>query len=212
MGVATAASPRDSPLNGAGSGLWSWLAWLSIVPLILAGLWIVIPHLYGLSHVPARRKTIRHAMQLAQVQPGETLYDLGAGDGRAVVIAAREFGAHAIGIEIEPVHCAVAWVWALLNGVRHRVSIRRGDLLKADCRDADVVFVYLTPAFVERVRPHMERQLKPGARIVSLLYEFEGWQPSDIDVGHLIFLYQMPPQPGSIEDCLRASVSRAGES
>jgi SAM-dependent methyltransferase len=211
MGVAIASSARDSSLNGVGSGLWSWLAWLSLVPLILAGLWIVIPHLYGLSHVPARPKMIRRAMQLAQVQPGEILYDLGAGDGRAVVIAAREFGARAIGIEIEPVHCAVARAWALLNGVHRRVSIRRGNLLKADFRDADVVFLYLTPAFVERVRPHLERQLQPGARIVSLFFEFEGWQPSDIDIGHLIFLYQMPPQPGSIEDCLRASISRAGQ-
>jgi SAM-dependent methyltransferase len=186
--------------------LWSILPWLSVMPLILAGLWIVIPRLYGLSPIPARRKVIRRAMQLAKVQPGETVYDLGAGDGRALVLAAREFGARAIGIEIEPVHCAVAWLRAVLNGVPRQVSIRQGDLLKADYRDADVVFLYLSPAFVERVRPHLIRQLKPGARIVSLSFEFEGWRPSEIDIGHLIFLYHMPPQPGSIEDCLRASL------
>ena len=174
--------------------------------MIGAGLWIVIPRLYGLSHSPARRKTIRRAMQLAGVQPGETVYDLGAGDGRAVVIAAREYGARAVGVEVEPVHCAVAWLQALVNGVLPRVSIRQTDLLKADCRDADVIFLYLSPAFVERVRPHLLQQLKPGARIVSLFFEFEGWKPSDIDVGHLIFLYRMPPQPGSIQDCLRESL------
>jgi SAM-dependent methyltransferase len=174
--------------------------------MILAGLWIAIPRLYGLPSVPARRKTIRQAMQLAQVQPGEIVYDLGAGDGRALVIAAREFGARAIGIEIEPVHCAVAWLTVLLCGVIRRVSIRRENLLHADYRDADVVMLYLTPALVERVRPHLERQLRPGARVVSLSFDFEGWQPSDIDIGHLIFLYHMPPKQGSIEDCLRASV------
>jgi SAM-dependent methyltransferase len=144
-------------------------------------------------------------MQLAEVQPGEILYDLGAGDGRTLILAAQEFGARAIGVEIEPVHCAVAWFRALFGGVSGQVSIRQGDLLKAEYRDADVVFLYLSPAYVERVRPHLEGQLKPGARIVSLFFEFNGWRPSAIDVGHLIFLYRMPPQPGSIEDCMRAT-------
>jgi SAM-dependent methyltransferase len=186
--------------------LWAMLPWLTLIPMILAGLWIVIPRLYGLPATPARRIVVRRALQLAQVQPGEIVYDLGAGDGRALVIAAQEFGARATGIEIEPVHCAVAWLRALFGGVIHQVSIRRGDLLKADYRDADVVFLYLTPAFVERVRPHLERQLHPGARIVSLSFNLAGWRPSDIDVGHLIFLYHMPPQPGSIEDCLLANI------
>ena len=132
-------------MNDAQSSLWSLLPWLTLIPMIGAGLWIVIPRLYGLSRRPARRKTIRRAMQLAGVQPGETVYDLGAGDGRAVVIAAREFGAHATGVEVEPVHCAVAWLWALVNGVLPQVSIRQADLLKADCQDADVVFLYLSP-------------------------------------------------------------------
>jgi SAM-dependent methyltransferase len=187
--------------------LWAVLPWLTLIPMILTGLWIVVPRLYGLPATPARRITVRRALQLAQVQPGETVYDLGAGDGRALIIAAQEFGARAVGVEVEPVHCAVAWLKALLSGVIRQVSIRRGDLLKADYRDADVVLLYLTPSFVERVRSHLERQLRPGARIVSLCFEFEGWRPSDIDVGHLVFLYHMPPQPGSIEDCLRADMS-----
>jgi SAM-dependent methyltransferase len=177
-----------------------------VIPLILAGLWIMIPRLYGLSRVPARPNAIRRALQLAQVQPGETVYDLGAGDGRVLAVAARDFGARAIGIEIDPIHCAVAWLRAALSGVRRKVSIRQGDLLKADYRDADVVFLYLSPAFVDRVRPHLVRQLRPDARVVSLVFEVGGWQPSDIDIGHLVFLYRMPPQPGSIEDCLQATL------
>jgi SAM-dependent methyltransferase len=138
-------------------------------------------------------------MEMADVQLGETVYDLGTGDGRALIIAAREFGARAVGIEIEPVHCAVAWLQALFRGALARVSIRRGNLLDTDLRDADVVFLYLTPAYVERLRPRLESQLRPGARVVSLSFPFEGWQPTDVDIGHLIFLYHMPPEPGNME-------------
>jgi SAM-dependent methyltransferase len=191
-------------LNGLVFDPWSLLALLALAILLLGGLWFLLPQWYGLPQRPARPKWIRRALELANVQPEETVYDLGSGDGRALVIAAREFHARAVGIEIEPVHCAAAWLWALFNGVTRQVSIRRGDLLQADLRDADVVFLYLTPAFVERVRPHLESQLRPGTRVVSLSFDFEGWQPANIDIGHLIFLYQMPPHPGSIESYMRS--------
>jgi hypothetical protein len=187
--------------------IWSLLVLIGLICMVLAGFWIIAPQRFGLPRTPTRRKWIRKALKLARVQSGETVYDLGAGDGRVLVIAAREFGARAVGIEIELLHSVAAWLWALLNGVISRVSIRRGDLFDADLRDADVVFLYLTPAFLERLRPHLESRLRPGARVVSLSFHFEGWQPMDIDIGHLIFLYEMPPQPGSIETYMRQSIA-----
>jgi hypothetical protein len=135
------------------------------------------------------------------------VYDLGAGDGRALVIAAREFGAKAVGIEVEPLHCIVAWFRALFGGVLRRVSIRRGNLLYADLGDADVVFLYLNPDLVEKLRPQFELSLQPGTRVVSVSFPFEGWEPTDMNIGHLVFLYEMPPQPGSLETFLRASIT-----
>ncbi len=182
------------------------VAWSVLLLLFLAGCWVIIPHLHGMAGVPARPRLIRRALELADVRPGEVVYDLGAGDGRALLIAAREFNARAVGLEVEPVHCAVAWLRALLGGLLSNVSVRRQNFFHADLGDADVVFLYLTPPLVERLRPQLELQLRPGTRVVSLSFPFEGWQPSDIDIGHLIFLYHMPPAPGSLETFLRESL------
>ncbi|MBN1454167.1 MAG: class I SAM-dependent methyltransferase [Anaerolineales bacterium] len=94
-------------------GMLSPLQWTLVVLagifLMLNGLWLIVPALYGVPWVPTREKRIREALQLAKLQPGENLYDLGAGDGRVLLIAVREFGASAVGIEIGPVQCALGW-------------------------------------------------------------------------------------------------------
>jgi hypothetical protein len=168
---------------------------LSSAIALLGGLWIIIPTLSGLAWIPSRRKRIRRALEMAGVKPGETLYDLGAGDGRVLVIAAREFQARAIGIEIEPIHCTVAWLWACLSGVSDHVSVRCQNFFHADLRDADVIFVYLTSKFANRLQSQFRSQLRAGARIVSISADLKGWQPAAIDDEHLIFLYHMPPTP-----------------
>ncbi len=95
--------------------------------LTLAALWILVPALYGLPSVPTRHDRIRAALHLADLKPGEAFFDLGCGDGRILVIAAREFGANATGIEIGPVQYLVSWGNALRNGVRRQVRVKRGN-------------------------------------------------------------------------------------
>ena len=125
------------------------------------------------------------------LQPRETLYDLGAGDGRVLVIAAREFGARAVGIEIGLLQCLVAWLAALFNGVRQEVRIEQGDFFKADLRPADVVFAYLTSAQAERLQGRLAFQLRPGARVVTISFDLPGWAAASFDNEHLIFLYRI---------------------
>src|SRR4030067_279165 len=91
---------------------------LSILLFILALLWILVPALYGLPPVPTKPERIRKALQLANLQPDEVLYDLGAGDGRVLLIAAREFGAKAVGIEVGPIQCALIWLRAEWDPLR----------------------------------------------------------------------------------------------
>jgi len=172
--------------------------WLSILLFVATLLWILIPALYGLPPVPTRPERIGHALKLANLQPEETLYDLGAGDGRVLLIAARDFGAKALGIEIGPIQCALVWLRAMASGLGSRIQIRWGDFYKADLREADVVFVYATSKEVTKLAPHLETQMKKGARLASISADFSEWEPAIVDEHDLIFIYEMPPSQGSV--------------
>jgi hypothetical protein len=167
---------------------------LGLLFLLISGLWLIVPALYGVPWVPTRDPRIRRALQLANLQPGETLYDLGAGDGRVLVMAAKEFGAYAIGIEIGPVQCLVGWLRIWFSGSRPKARVRCGNFYRADLSDADVIFVYATSSQTSKLLPLLERQMRSGARVVSIAADFEGWQPSKIDREMLIFQYEMPPE------------------
>src|SRR6266540_7013909 len=122
-------------------------------------LWILVPALYGLPPVSTKPERIHKALKLANLQPNETLYDLGAGDGRVLLIAARDFGAKAVGIEIGPVQCALIWLRATANGFGYQIQVRWENFYKANLKDADVVFVYATSKEVMKLPPHLETQM-----------------------------------------------------
>jgi precorrin-6B methylase 2 len=154
--------------------------------------------LYGLPPVPTKPERIRKALKLANLQPNETLYDLGAGDGRVLLIAARDFGVKAVGIEIGPIQCALIWLRAVASGFGSKIQIRWENFYKANLKDADVVFVYATSKEVVKLAPHLERQLKRGARVVSISADFPEWEPQEFDNQKLIFVYEMPPTKGNL--------------
>jgi ubiquinone/menaquinone biosynthesis C-methylase UbiE len=164
--------------------------------LVLALMWVIVPAVYGLPSVPAGRERIRRALRLADLRAGEVLYDLGAGDGRVLVIAAKEFGARATGIEIGPVQCLVCWGNALVNGVRQNVRVVQGNFLRADLSEADVVFVYATSKELARLQSRLESQLREGARVVTVGSDFPDWKAVRFHREELIFVYVMPPQYG----------------
>jgi len=124
---------------------------------------------------------IRHMLELAQLKPGETFFDLGAGDGRTVIMAAKDFGARAVGVELRDdlVKRALANVHEL--GLQDHVTIVESDMFAVDLRPADVVFLYLTTSANEKVKPKLESELKKGARIVSHDYEILGWKPFKVE-------------------------------
>ena len=169
-----------------------------LILFILALLWILVPAFYGLPPVPTKPDRIRKALKLANLQPKEVLYDLGAGDGRVLLIAAREFGAKAVGIEVGPIQCALIWLRAVASGFGDRIQVRWGNYLKTDLSTADVVFVYATSREVMRLAAQLEKQMQPGSRVVSISADFSEWQPSVFDERDLIFVYNMPPKPGSL--------------
>jgi SAM-dependent methyltransferase len=172
--------------------------WLSVLFFAIILLWILVPALYGLPPVPTKPERIRKALEIARLQPDETLYDLGAGDGRVLFIAVRDFGAKAVGVEIGPIQCAWIWLRAVANGLGNKIQVEWENYYKADLTDADVVFVYATSKEVLKLAPHLETQMKKGARLVSISADFREWEPSALDEQELIFVYDMPPVEGSI--------------
>jgi precorrin-6B methylase 2 len=171
---------------------------LSLLLFVLILLWILIPAFYGLPPVPTKPERIRKALQLADLQPNEVLYDLGAGDGRVLLIAAREFGAKAVGIEVGPIQCALIWLRAVAAGLGNQIHVRWANFYKADLQEADVVFVYATSKEIMKLAPHLEKQLKQGTRLISVSADFPEWEPSAFDRHDLIFVYKMPPSRGNL--------------
>jgi SAM-dependent methyltransferase len=165
---------------------------------LVALLWILIPALYGLPPVPTRPQRIQKALKLANLLPDETLYDLGAGDGRVLLIAARDFGANAVGLEIGPIQCALIWLRVTASGYGNRIQVKWANFYKADLEDADVVYVYATSREIKKLASHLEKQMKRGARLVSISADFPEWEPSAFDEQQLIFVYEMPPSTGGI--------------
>lgn len=178
---------------------------LKLILVTLAALWMVyvlvdylVPYFYGLPAKPTRHARIRKALQLADLRPGETLIDLGCGDGRVLVIAAKEFEAQAIGIDAGPVQVARAWVNSLRSGFGTQIQVHWGNFLKADLSEADVVFAYLTSDYVPKLETRLASQLKPGARVATISFDFSHWEPDAFDEDELIFVYKMPPHAGDL--------------
>ncbi len=116
-------------------------------------------------------KTARAICRLAKIKKGDLIYDLGSGDGTALMIAAKEFGAKGVGIEIDPLRYWISKIVLKKNSVADRVTILRKNFFSQSLKEADVIFVYLIPKTLERLLPKFKKELKKGTRIVSFVYE-----------------------------------------
>lgn len=146
---------------------------------------------------PTPETVVDQMLTMAQVRPGEMVYDLGCGDGRIVIAAAQKFKARAVGIEIRrDIYEKTAATVASL-GLSDQVKIVHGNALKYDLTPADVVTLYLLTSSNERLKPILLKDLKPSARVVSHDFEIRGWKPAAVNkmlVGgrpHMIYLYRM---------------------
>jgi SAM-dependent methyltransferase len=147
--------------------------------------------------VPSPQNVVEKMLEAAKLKPGETLYDLGSGDGRVLIMAAQRFGAKAVGIEISAKEVQTSQERIKTLKLDNRVQVIEGDLLNADISPADVVTIYLLTSSNDLLRPHLERSLRPGARVVCHDYPIRGWNPvavEEIDAHrrtHKIYVYEM---------------------
>jgi precorrin-6B methylase 2 len=143
---------------------------------------------------PSPHAVVRAMLELAEVGPEDVVYDLGSGDGRIPIAAARDFGARAVGIELDPRLVARARENATKAGVADRVEFRIGDLFEADIGEASVVTLFLWPEVNIRLRPKLLAELKPGTRVVSHWHDMDEWNPETARSvnGRPLYLWRIP--------------------
>jgi cyclopropane fatty-acyl-phospholipid synthase-like methyltransferase len=129
--------------------------------------------------VPTPIEVVDKMLELAEVKKGDVIYDLGSGDGRIVIRAAKKYGARAVGIEMDSMLLEKARNDAKAAGVSHLVKFRSEDALNANISQATVVTLYMLPWFNEAMKPSFKKYLKPGARIVAHDFGIDGWKPDE---------------------------------
>lgn len=116
------------------------------------------------------KKTARAMCRLAKINKKDVIYDLGSGTGTALIVAAKEFGARGVGIEIDPLRVLISTLVIYIIKVRDRVRIKKNNFFDVDISDATVIFVYLVPRVLEKLKSKFLRELKPGTKIISYKY------------------------------------------
>ena len=155
-------------------------------------------------NVGSPEQAIDRMLEVAKLKPGETLYDLGCGDGRILIAAAKRFKVKGVGIEISSHLAKVAAANVADEGLEKRVKIIHGDFMRVDLSPANVVTLYLATTANDTLRPNLERYLKPNTRVVSYDYPIAGWTPISTSETeghygdtHTIYLYEVPNSIGS---------------
>jgi predicted RNA methylase len=150
--------------------------------------------------VPSPNTVVEYMLKLSGLKAGEVLFDMGSGDGRTVIMAAKTFGARSVGIELREDLAKKALANIHENGLEDRVTVVNDDMFNVNLSSADVVYLYLTTSANEKIRPKLDSDLKKGARVVSHDYEIIGWRAEKVEnfcenpqlgyPSHTIYLYR----------------------
>jgi SAM-dependent methyltransferase len=148
-------------------------------------------------YVPTPQAVVDEMLAIAKVTKNDVIYDLGSGDGRIPITAARKFGTRGVGIDINPQRIQEANANAQQAGVTDLVKFRQQDLFETDFSEATVVTLYLLPSLNVKLRPELFRQLKPGTRIVSHDFDMGDWKPERVvqtQEGSTIYYWVVPEE------------------
>lgn len=149
--------------------------------------------------VPTPMLVVEEMLKLAEVDKYDRVYDLGSGDGRIVIMAAQKFGAEAVGVELDDDLCKESSARIVELGLEKRAKILHENMYKVSLRPATVVTLYLLTSVNDRLKPILERDLRPGARVVTHDFKVPGWEPkksvqvtSENGISHTLYLYVRP--------------------
>ncbi|HUS07932.1 MAG TPA: class I SAM-dependent methyltransferase [Bryobacteraceae bacterium] len=150
-------------------------------------------------YVASPQQIVDKMLQAASLKTGDTIYDLGCGDGRVLITAAQKYGVKAVGVELSETLAKSTQERVKRLSLQDQIQIIHGNLMDVNLSSADAVFIYLETGSNDRVRPNLEKFLKPGARVVSHDFAVRGWRPQRIEKieiynrPHTIYVYEMPP-------------------
>jgi precorrin-6B methylase 2 len=158
---------------------------------------------YRVPYVPTAFEIVEQMLKMANVNENDIVYDLGCGDGRIVITAAKKYGARGVGIDINPERIKESKENALKEGVADRVKFIEQDLFEADISEATVMAIYLMKSVNLQLRPKLFNELQPGTRIVSHNYDMGDWEPEQevevyYDYGHMVYFWILPANVSGI--------------
>jgi ribosomal protein L11 methylase PrmA len=151
-------------------------------------------------YVPTSEENIDAFFELAPVAEGDVVYDLGCGDGRLLIAAVEQGAGRAVGVDIDPEPVRAARAAIRRKGLKGRVKVLEMDMMNVSVADATVVVAYLSTAVLDMLRPKLEKELKPGTRVVVEDFPVPGWQPEKVvkrGEYRTFYRYLMPPQPSA---------------
>ena len=176
----------------------SSILFIILLIIIIPVLWIFWPFIIGAGWQPTSKKRVRKMLEMAEVNSEDVVYDLGSGDGRIVMEAARRYQARAVGIEADPLRVLWSKLVLMSSGLNNRVKIVWGNLFHQDISEATVVTMFLWQDTNQKLIPKLIKELKPGTRVVSNYWKIKGWTPTKEDKDEEIYMYVIDQgyQPG----------------
>ena len=169
-----------------------WYTILAIEIIVIAFMiWIVWSTAVGAPWLPTSKSKVRKMLEFAKVGDGDIVYDLGSGDGRIIIMAAKEFGAKSVGIEADPIRERWSRLMIRRHKLRDRVKVLRGNFFNFNIGDASVVTLYLGVGVNNKLREKLSEELKPGSRIVSHHFILKDWEPVETDEAADLYLYEI---------------------
>jgi len=163
-----------------------WLVWVLAVAVLSMILW---PWAIGSAWEPTSMKIVRMMIEMAEVGPADIVYDLGSGDGRIVVEAARRRQARAVGIEADPLRVLWSRLMIAFFNLRNRTRIVWGNFFHKSISEATVVTLFLTQRTNQRLKAKLQQELKPGTKVLSHVWTFDEWLPAKVDTETKIYMY-----------------------
>jgi len=172
--------------------IFMWILLATIFAFLLYVVWKYWTLIIGAGYDPTPMDIVQKMLKMAEVGENDIIYDLGCGDGRIVLTAAREFGARAVGIEADPLRFLIAYFRTFFSKERNKVAIKFGNFMKMHIGDATCVTLFLFSRANDILIPKFERELTPGTRIVSYVWKIKGWKPVKMDAIEEIYVYIIP--------------------